>query len=228
MDDPGGDGRDEASRFYRSSLAAAMDPPAAAAPAVRLGAALRRASRLAAASHAPDELVDRVAAEVERLADLLVAHAEPSRYAQAERRGSPGGGFLTHPFTGLANPCSPPVRLHPDGERLIGAVTWGPAFEGPPGFAHGGHISGAFDVLLTATAGVNGRGGLTKSLAVRYRRPAPLEVELRYEAEIVSSESDERTTVVRGRLLDGDRVCAEGTAEIATGRGPAVPARRSR
>lgn len=213
---------DPASEYYRSSLAAAMDPPGEARAAVRLGSALRRAARLATASAAPPELLDRVAAEVERLAELLAPHAEASRYPHAERLGSPGAGFLTHPFTGAVNPCSPPLRLAPDGETLVGSVSWGPQFEGPGGFAHGGHISGCFDVLLTATAGMNGRGGLTKSLAVRYRRPAPLDTELRYEAAVDSF--DGRTTVVRGRLTDGDQVCAEGTAEIATGRGPAVPA----
>lgn len=210
-----------ASEYYRSSLRSAMDPPARAAAAVRLGGALRRAARLATTSAAPDELLDRVAAEVERLADLLEPHAEASRYPHAERLGSPGAGFLTHPFTGAANPSSPALRLSAEGETLVGTVAWGPQFEGPPGFAHGGHISGCFDVLLTATAGINGRGGLTRSLAVRYRRPAPLETQLRYEAAIESS--DGRTTVVRGRLTDGEQLCAEGTAEIATGRGPAVP-----
>ncbi|HET6811436.1 MAG TPA: PaaI family thioesterase [Acidimicrobiales bacterium] len=213
---------DPASGYYRSSLAAAMDPPADARAAVRLGSALRRAARLATASAAPPELLDRVADEVERLAELLAPHAETSRYPHAERLGSPGGGFLTHPFTGAVNPASPPLRLSPEGETLVGSVAWGPQFEGPPGFAHGGHISGCFDVLLTATAGINGRGGLTRSLAVRYRRPAPLDTELRYEAAVDSF--DGRTTVVRGRLTDGDQLCAEATAEIATGRGPAVPA----
>lgn len=213
---------DPASAYYRSSLAAAMDPPDRARAAVRLGTALRRAARLATTSAAPDDLLDRVAEEVERLADLLAPHAETSRYPHAERLGSPGGGFVTHPFTGAVNPCSPVLRLTPEGPTLVGAVAWGPQFEGPPGFAHGGHISGCFDVLLTATAGMNGRGGLTKSLAVRYRRPAPLDTDLRYEAEVESS--DGRTTVVRGRLTHGEQVCAEATAEIASGRGPVGPA----
>jgi acyl-coenzyme A thioesterase PaaI-like protein len=213
---------DAPSEYYRSSLKAAMEPPPEARPAVRLGTALRRAARLATASDAPAELLDRVAEGVEQLADLLEPHAEASRYPHAERLGSPGAGFLTHPFTGAVNPSSPLLRLEPSGRELVGTVSWGPQFEGPPGFVHGGHISGCFDVLLTATAGINGRGGLTRSLAVRYRRPAPLEVPLRYESAIESSEG--RATVVRGRLTHGDEVCAEGTAEIATGRGPAVPA----
>ena len=209
---------DAESELYRSSLRAAMDPGPEAAPAVRLGSALRRLARVVTGSDAPDATLDAVAADVERLADRLAPHAQTSRYPQSARLGSPGAGFLTHPFTGLVNPCSPALRLHPEGERMTGTITWGTPFEGPPGFAHGGHISGAFDVLLTATAGMNGRGGLTKSLAVRYRRPAPLGQELRYEAEIEGS--DGRTTVVRGRLTDGAETCAEGTAEIATGRRP--------
>lgn len=209
---------DAESELYRSSLRAAMEPGPAAAPAVRLGSALRRLAALVTGSDAPDEILDAAAGEVEALAELLAPHARPSRYQQSARLGSPGAGFLTHPFTGLVNPCSPALRLVPVGERMTGTVTWGTPFEGPPGFAHGGHISGAFDVLLTATAGMNGRGGLTKSLAVRYRRPAPLGEELRYEADI--EDSDGRTTVVKGRLSNGEETCAEGTAEIATGRRP--------
>lgn len=209
---------DAESEFYRASLAAAMDPPPAAAAAVRLGSALRRLARAVTGSAAPDDLLEAAAAEVELIADRLEPHAGASRYPQSARLGSAGAGFLTHPFTGLVNPCSPALRLLPDGERMTGTVTWGTPFEGPPGYAHGGHISGAFDVLLTATAGMNGRGGLTRSLAVRYRRPAPLGRELRYESAVESS--DGRTTVVRGQLADGDEVCAEGTAEIATGRRP--------
>jgi hypothetical protein len=56
---------------YVRSLAAAAQPPDSARAAVRLSAALRQLVDTATGSDAPDELLDQVAAEVERLVPLL-------------------------------------------------------------------------------------------------------------------------------------------------------------
>ena len=63
------------------------------------------------------------------------------------------------------------------------------------------------------TAGVNGVGGMTRSLSVRYRKPTPLHTELVYEGAI--GDTSERLTTVTGRLLAGDMVCAEAVGEFA-------------
>jgi acyl-CoA thioesterase FadM len=66
------------------------------------------------------------------------------------------------------------------------------------------------------TAGINGLGGPTKSLAVRYRRPTPLHTPLRYVAHVHAVE--ERVVRVRGALVDADgTVYVEGEAEVARG-----------
>ena len=74
------------------------------------------------------------------------------------------------------------------------------------------HCEDGRDVVLTMVAGSAGRGGLTKSLAVRYRKPTPLDTPLVYTGEVEAEE--ERVTRIVGRLMAGDVVCAEATGEV--------------
>ena len=155
----------------------------------------------------------RSAAEtVEGLVATLGQHAEKSRYDQASRL-SDAGTFVNHPMIGLANPCAPPIVVEANGGNFTGHVTFGTPHEGPPDCAYGGYIAAGFDAALLMTAGINGVGGPTRSLAVRYRRPTPLHVPLRYEGRI--GRMEERWVVVEGSLMAGDTVCAEATGEVA-------------
>jgi acyl-coenzyme A thioesterase PaaI-like protein len=198
---------------YRRTMAVAADPPPEAAAAGRLGDALRHLARVVAGSSAGDDLLDEAAAGVLRLADGLEGHRQASRYPQGLRLGGPSGAFLTHPIIGITNPVAPPVAILVEAEEMVGRAVYGPAFEGPPGYVHGGHIAAAFDVILAATAGINGVGGLTKSLSVRYRKPAPMHTELVYRGGV--EEVTERTTVVRGTLHAGEVLCAEAVGHFA-------------
>jgi hypothetical protein len=166
-------------------------------------------------SAAPDDVLDETAADVERLVEHLTAYARPSRYEQA-RAISGEGTFANHPMIGPANPCSPRIAMHIEGDRLVGDVSFGTPHEGPPGCGYGGYLAAGFDAILLMTAGINGLAGPTKALTVRYRRPTPLHVPLRYVGEIDAVE--ERVVRVRGALVDGDgTVYVEGTAEVARG-----------
>jgi acyl-CoA thioesterase FadM len=64
------------------------------------------------------------------------------------------------------------------------------------------------------TAGINGLAGFTRSLTIRYRRPAPLGVPLVYQGQIESAR--DRSTIVRVVLQHNDLVCAECTGDVAT------------
>ena len=204
---------DDRAASYRRSMAVAAEPPPGAAAAGRLGDALRYLARVVAGSSAPDELLDEAAADVRALAQGLEGHGEASRYPQAERIGGPSGAFLTHPIIGITNPVAPPVAIRAEADEMVGRAVYGPQFEGPPGYVHGGHIAAAFDVILAATAGINGVGGLTKSLSVRYRKPAPLHTDLVYRGRI--EEVTERATIVRGTLHSGEVLCAEAVGHFA-------------
>jgi acyl-coenzyme A thioesterase PaaI-like protein len=121
-----------------------------------------------------------------------------------------GAFFDDSPFIGLANPMSPPMRLEFTGDRVVCDVTFGSAYEGPPGCVHGGYVAGAFDELLGAAQSLSGAQGMTAHLGVDYRRPTPLHVPLRMEAWVDRREG--RKIWARGTLhADGElRAEAEG------------------
>jgi hypothetical protein len=197
---------------YWTAVNAVSQPPPQAAAAVRLGLAVRALAEATVGSSAPDQVLMETAAEIEGLVGRLQPFDAPSRYEQAIRQGGTGT-FMNHPMIGPANGCSPPISLRAEGERLVGDLMFRTPQEGPPGCAYGGYIAAGFDAILLMTAGVNGQAGPTKSLSVRYRAPTPTNTPLRYEAEMQAEEP--RHSVVTGRLMAGDLLCAEGRAEIS-------------
>jgi len=93
-------------------------------------------------------------------------------------------------FRGEHQALAPPLRTRrthdADGAYLMGTVTCGPMYEGPPGTVHGGYLAGLFDDMLGACLSlVEGPSGVTGRLIIRYRRPTPLETPLVLEARPV-------------------------------------------
>jgi len=113
------------------------------------------------------------------------------------------------PFIGLANPLSPPVRLdyNDDLTKVVGEVTFGSAYEGPPGCVHGGYVAAVFDELLGATQSLSGAQGMTAHLDVDYRSPTPLGAQLRLEGWL--DRRDGRKIYARGAMYVGDTLTAE-------------------
>ena len=135
------------------------------------------------------------------------ADAEPGEHAP------PSGHVDFSPLLGRANPLAPPMEfsIDTDGDTpMVRAdVTFGHAYEGPPGHVHGGIVAAAFDELLGATQAMSGSPGMTAQLEVSYRAPTPLHVPLRFESTLDSV--DGRKIRTSGRLYDGDRLCAESS-----------------
>ena len=122
---------------------------------------------------------------------------DPERYA-----------FFDHsPFIGLSNPLSPPIEMRYLENGVEATVTFGAAYEGPPGCVHGGYVAAAFDELLGCAQSLSGTQGMTARLVVNFRSPTPLATALRMEAELVSHEG--RKITAAGRLFAGERLCAE-------------------
>jgi acyl-coenzyme A thioesterase PaaI-like protein len=170
-----------------------------------------------------DDVLADVARAINVLNERLTAGAQPSRYPGGKVSADLTVISRNHPMFGPANPISPPLVPEIEGGRVRMHVTYGPAYEGPAGFVHGGQIAAGFDGVLAVTGGVNGAGGLTRSLTIRYRRPTPLGVPLVYEGWVDAT--DERTTFIHGLLRNGDEVCAECIGEFARRHGaPSQPA----
>jgi hypothetical protein len=117
--------------------------------------------------------------------------------------------YLGHAFDiGMFNPCFPEYRFHQLNEQTAsGTVTFPLTFEGPPGLVHGGFLAVFFDCVTQHQNCAVALSGRTRSLSVTYRRPTPIETELRFD--IVRSQLD-RAITSTARLLLGDDVLCTG------------------
>lgn len=173
----------------------------------RLADAMRLVIERLVPSNAPTEELRAAADGLERYAEALRAHPRLTRghgHAESATAGDVGAFFDQSPLIGLANPLAPPITIGRSGDKTaVGSVTFGSAYEGPPGSVHGGFVAAAFDEVLGYVQSLSGTPGMTGTLTVRYILPTPLHQELRFEAEI---------TRVEGRkIFTEGRVRADGT-----------------
>ena len=209
----------------------ALEATPARMAARRLAAAMREVTSLMVCTTADVEQLAAAADEFEAFAAQLRefpgghtyegfseaanAGAALAAYAAARDSGDPErlGFFDFSPLIGLSNPLSPPIVMdHEEGtERAVVArVTFGPAFEGPPGCVHGGFVAAAFDEVLGATQSLSGTQGMTAHLDVDYRSPTPLGVPLVLRGWLDRTEG--RKIWARAELRHGDTLCAESEA----------------
>ena len=155
-------------------------------------------------------------------ADLAAANERAQAFAASLRaiRGdgehwrngtsSPEGRSLIldrSPIIGMGNPTAPPITIITNGDIVEGRARFGLQYEGPPGHVHGGWIAAGFDEVLGVAQKRTPRPGLTGTLTVRYRKPAPLHDELRFEAKVDRVEG--RKMFITGTLHHGETLCAD-------------------
>lgn len=189
----------------------------------------RDADALAALVHATRILVDRVrrtrapaeelAAVREALLDCtarLDGWAHDGPWSQASLDGSPGligrtrdpmTIFPYSPVIGRLNPLAPPATFHEVDGRIVGEVTLGPPWCGPPNHVHGGVVAALMDELLGVVNVINELGAMTGRLTIHYHAPTPLGVTLRLEGEHTGHEG--RKVFSRGRMWHGDVLLCE-------------------
>jgi len=185
----------------------------------RLADAMRLVIERLVPSDAPEDELRRAAEGLERYADALRAHPRLKRavgHAESANAGDVGAFFDQSPLIGLANPLAPPIVVGQTGPRTAAAsVTFGSAYEGPPGSVHGGYVAAAFDEVLGFVQSLSGSGGFTGTLTVRYRKPTPLHEKLRFDAELLRV--DGRKIFTAGRLTaESVGLCAEAEAIFIT------------
>jgi acyl-coenzyme A thioesterase PaaI-like protein len=114
------------------------------------------------------------------------------------------------PLVGVASPLAPPMTWTADADGIHMEGTYHAAYEGPPGYVHGGWVALTFDELLGMTNIASGHPGMTGRLTVRYLRPTPVHrpVELRGRTERVEG----RRIVSTGRLSVDGVLTAEAEA----------------
>ncbi len=178
----------------------------------RLAAAMRSVIGGLVVSDAPEAELSAAADALERYAERLQRHPRSRKYegfAEAAPAGDTAAFFDQSPIIGLSNPLSPPVemRADPEDRSVTGRVTFGAAYEGPPGCVHGGWVAAAFDEVLGYANSLSGIPGMTARLTINYRKPTPLLTELRFEAHLDKVEG--RKKFVTGQVYAGDKLTAE-------------------
>ncbi|MGI9603536.1 MAG: PaaI family thioesterase [Acidimicrobiales bacterium] len=161
---------------------------------------------------------DRLTLAVERFRSDLEAPRrsawyddDPSLSDEARRSGWRDWSL----FRGEHQALAPPLRLErasdDSGPHIVGRVTCGRMYEGPPGAVHGGYLAGLFDDMLGACLSlVDGPSGVTGRLTVRYRRPTPVETPLEFEARPVDVRA--RRFVAAATCRVADTITAEAEA----------------
>ena len=103
-----------------------------------------------------------------------------------------------NPVSGVGSALAPPVRIRRVEGGVVGEALLGPAYEGPPGYVHGGMSSLLMDQLLGSAAIAAGLWGMTVRLELDYRRPVPLSTPLTLRAQV--TEAAGRKCVVTGTI----------------------------
>jgi len=197
------------SRFHRW-IPDAEPPEGARAAQLRLAAAIRRVNNLLQEAELPGAELDAAARAAEDLAESLARQhgaAVHWGFAEASTAGDTHAHFDRSPVIGLGNAIAPPLALDIEGDSVRGRVTFGGAYEGPPGHVHGGWIAAVFDELLGMTQSLSGSHGMTGTLTVRYRRPTPLHIPLDLRGLVDRVEG--RKIFTLGTLTAGETLCAE-------------------
>jgi len=160
---------------------------------------------------ASEEELERAAADVERVLEGLA----PRRAATRRSERTPADYLPRSPVVGRVSPLAPPLEHEVRDGGVHARGVFGAAYEGPPGYVHGGWIALAFDeVLGMANVAAGHRGAMTARLTVRYRRPTPLHTELRFESRV--RRVDGRRLVTLGALHAGPAVTAEAEGLFVT------------
>lgn len=113
-----------------------------------------------------------------------------------------------NPVIGMRNAIAPPLLIHHDGEgRCWSDFELGAAYEGPPGWVHGGICALVLDHILgeAASSGLM-KPQFTGTISCRYLRGTPLGP---LRAEAFAERHEGIKTFARGYLSDGEGVTVE-------------------
>lgn len=179
-------------------------------PRVRLAEALREVLQHAATSTAEDDVFEQAVAMIEQAATVLAPgpHGRPYHGTAEGAVGGTHHGFISHsPVTGPLNALASRVHLETTDTEVHATVTYGDAYEGPPGCLHGGLIAAIFDEVLGFAQALSGAPGMTGRLEVTYRSPTPLHTPLRIIGRFDGVNG--RKIMTSGEIYAGERLCAQ-------------------
>jgi len=182
------------------------------AQTVEAAAAMRRLTGMLVSLEQPNPVVDAMVAQFadweRELAPAQPADNAPRMATDDESKRL----YLQRAFDiGTYNPCFPEYHFDEmTTETASGRVNFPVNYEGPPGLVHGGFLGVFFDCVIQQHSCAVGRAGYTRSLTVSYRRPTPLNTELRFD---IARTADDGGVNATARLTLSDTVLAIGTAD---------------
>lgn len=193
--------------------------PAASASRVACATALRELGHAIVGHSVDDAVLERVRALVHDVLPDVVSAPPRSRPVEDMKRrlfdAAPADGESLEHYpdcivSGPANPMGIALTCHRDGDDAAASVTFGAAFEGAPGRAHGGIVAAAFDDVMGFVLSMLSTPAYTGRLTVSYLGPTPLGTELQFRARL--RQQDGRTLWIEGEAtVDGHRFAeAEG------------------
>jgi acyl-coenzyme A thioesterase PaaI-like protein len=189
-----------------------MNKPAPTEARLQLAAATRQIIDELATSTASEGAFEEASALVAQAATMLASRSHGRGYEGAEGSLS-SYQHRTHldysPLVGRLNPLAPPLALTMHDDFIEATVTYGLAYEGPPGCLHGGLVAAGFDEVLGFAQALGGAPGMTGRLTIHYRSPTPLFQPVRYVCRF--DRIDGRKIYASGelRVVADDRLCAE-------------------
>ena len=178
-----------------------------------ISSALRELSAELHETRAPDDARADIVAHLDAARELVAEGRPRLRWYEAPDGEDRDRTRDLSVWSGVLNPVAPPMTVttaeRTDGTPCArGVVRLDRLREGPPRSVHGGVIAGLFDEILGSAQRLTGKvGAMTGRLTVRYRRPAPVDEELVFEAWV----DDERTRRVTARAE-----CRSGRDLVAT------------
>lgn len=191
--------------FISPFISAELSPPSSAQWRAkrRVVNALRNFHDVLITSTPEEDQLDSIADYLEQQTTTL--ERAPRLYGirsftKSKKHGSVGE--INHEINavgGWSNPLSPGLNMWLEDQLAFGEVCFGWAYEGPPGFVHGGFIAAVFDQFLGMAHLAQGKPGMTGTLDVHYHRPTPLNTEIQLRGEITPAGG--RKTIVNGEML---------------------------
>lgn len=124
-----------------------------------------------------------------------------------------GNSLSYRPISGNCNAVSPQMKYFEAADHLIGKISFGAAYEGPPSLVHGGYIAACMDEMFGIAVSHSHikEPCMTGTLKVIYRAPVPLHQEITWKAWMDREEG--RKVFAKCTVSDAKgNLCCEGEA----------------